>query len=128
MTRVLVVDDDADIRQVIAYALGDEGYEVDQAQDGRTAMELVSQRHPDIIVLDMRMPGMDGWEFTRLYEERYGQRASIIVVTAAQDADQRRSDVNAVGYLSKPFDLDVLIEQISAMAKGHRTDQGDVGT
>jgi DNA-binding response OmpR family regulator len=105
---------------VIAYALGDEGYEVDEAPDGRAALELVNRRHPDIIILDMRMPGMDGWEFTRLYNERYGQRASIIVVTAAQDAGQRSSAVNASGYLSKPFDLDVLLEQVSAMDKGRR--------
>ena len=118
MTRILVIDDDPDIRQVIAYALGDEGYQVDQASDGRVALELVSHQHPDIILLDMRMPGMDGWEFAKLYHERYDRRAPIIVITAAQDAAQRGSDVSAASYVSKPFDLNVLLELVSAIARG----------
>jgi two-component system response regulator MprA len=116
MTRVLVVDDDAAIRQVIVFALGDEGFEVDQAKDGLTALEAIDRRHPDIILLDMRMPGMDGWEFVKRYRERPHAQAPIIVLTAAQDVAQRGADVNASGYVSKPFDLDTLLEKVSALA------------
>lgn len=116
MTRVLVVDDEPDIRQVLAYVLGDEGYEVYEASDGHTALELIDREHPDIIILDMKMPGMDGWNFVRQYRERHDHRAAIIVLTAAQDAARRGADVDADGYVSKPFDLDVLVERVAAMA------------
>jgi DNA-binding response OmpR family regulator len=116
MTRVLVVDDDPAIRQVIAFALSDEGFEVDQAKDGRAALEAVDRQRPDLILLDMRMPGMDGWEFVKRYRERLPPQAPIIVLTAAQDAAQRGADVDAAGYLSKPFDLDTLLEKVGALA------------
>jgi two-component system response regulator MprA len=113
--RILVVDDDSSIRQVIAYALGDEGYQVDEASDGEAALASVGRQHPDLILLDMKMPGVDGWEFARLYRERYERVAPIIVLTAARDAAQRASDINAVSYIPKPFDLDALLERISAV-------------
>lgn len=117
MPRILVIDDDSSIRQVIAYALGDEGYQVDEASDGQAALELVSQQHPDLILLDMKMPGIDGWAFAKLYRERYSQQAPIIVLTAARDAAQRASDVNATSYVPKPFDLDVLLERVSTVMR-----------
>lgn len=117
MTRVLVIDDDPSIRQVIAYALADEGYQVDEASDGEAALDLVGRQHPDIILLDMKMPGMDGWQFARLYREQYGHQAPIIVLTAAQDASQRGWDVSAESYVAKPFEIEVLVAQVSAIAK-----------
>jgi two-component system chemotaxis response regulator CheY len=116
MTRVLVIDDDPTIRELIVLALGDEGYDVDQASDGQAALELIGRQHPDVILLDMRMPVMDGWEFSRLYHEQYDDNASIIVITAARDVARRGADVNAQGYMPKPFDLDLLIEQVSVIA------------
>ena len=67
--RILGVDDDPSIRQLIVYALIDEGFVVDEAADGEAALLLVAQHHPDLILLDMMMPGMDGWEFSRRYRE-----------------------------------------------------------
>ena len=115
MARVLVIDDDPNIRRVIGYALGDEGHHVDQAPDGAAGLAAIGRRHPDVILLDMRMPGMDGWEFVRRYRARYDHRAPIIVFTAAQDAAQRGADVHAEGYLEKPFDLDCLLERVAAL-------------
>lgn len=122
MTRVLVVDDEADIRQVLVYVLVDEGYEVEEASDGETALELIERRHPDIIILDMKMPAMDGWEFARRYRERHGHRAPIIVLTAAQDAARRGTDISAESYVPKPFDLDVLVEQVAVVLRTIRRD------
>jgi DNA-binding response OmpR family regulator len=116
MIRVLVIDDELDIRRVIAYVLEDEGYHVDEAPDGQTALALIAQQHPDIIILDMKMPGLDGWEFVSLYRQRYGHQAPIIVLTAAQDAARRGADVSAEAYLPKPFDLDILVDRVSALA------------
>lgn len=118
MTRILVVDDDSGIRQVIAYALEDEGYQVDQAMDGQVALQVIAQRHPDVILLDMTMPGMDGWDFVKQYRARYSRQAPIIVLTAAHDAARRAADVDAESYLAKPFDLDTLLDRVAALTKG----------
>lgn len=117
MTRVLVIDDDPSIRQVVGYALSDEGYQVAMVSDGLAALEAVGRQQPDVILLDMKMAGMDGWEFVKLYRARYDHTAPIIVLTAAQDAAQRAADVGADGYLSKPFELDALVEYVATAAK-----------
>jgi DNA-binding response OmpR family regulator len=122
MTRVLVVDDEPNIRQVLVYVLEDEGYRVEEAQDGEAALELIRRQHPDVIILDMKMPGMDGWQFVRRYRELYDHQAPIIVLTAAQDAAKRGADVSADSYVPKPFDLDVLIERVSSIAGMAATD------
>jgi two-component system OmpR family response regulator len=116
MMRVLVIDDDPSIRQMVAYALGDAGHHVAEAPDGRVALELIGRQHPDLIILDMKMPGMDGWDFVQRYRARYGQGVPIIVLTAALDAAQRGAAVNAAAYVAKPFDLDILMERVSAIA------------
>ena len=115
-TRVLVVDDDDSIRQVVSLALADEGYQVDAAGDGEAALQLVRQQRPDLILLDMRMPVMDGWEFARQYRERPGPHAPIIVVTAARDADDRAAQIAADGVLPKPFRLHQLLELVDQYA------------
>jgi DNA-binding response OmpR family regulator len=115
VARVLIVDDDLHIRQFLSYALTDEGYEVLEASDGQQALDLIDSSEPDAIVLDMKMPGMDGWEFARQYRQRASQQAPIIVLTAAQDAEKRALDVEAVRFVAKPFDLDYLVEQLASL-------------
>ena len=115
MVHVLVVDDDDSIRQVLRLALEDEGYTVDEAADGEAALAEIDQRQPDVILLDIRMPGIDGWGFVERYRERRGHRAPIIVITASQDPIQRGAEVHADDHLAKPFDLDVLLERIAVL-------------
>ena len=114
MPRVLIVEDDPDIRQVVAFVLADEGYEVDEAEEGQAALDLIAAQRPDVILLDMKMPGMDGWDFARRYRERYNRDAPIIVITAAPNAAERGEDVDAEGFVAKPFDLSVLVERVAA--------------
>ena len=71
---------------------------------------------PDLIVLDMRMPIMDGWEFARRYRELPGPHAPIIVFTAARDAGERASEIAADAYLSKPVSLDDLLDLAARLA------------
>ena len=113
MARVLVVDDDATIRSYIDMALNEEGHEVLAAEHGEAALRLLDTLVPDIILLDMRMPTMDGWEFARLYHDRPGRKAPIVVMTAAQDAAQRAAQIGADAFLAKPFDLDALYGCVS---------------
>ncbi len=114
--RVLVVDDDPDIGEFVSLALSDLGYDVDAVRNGRAALSSIDERPPGLILLDMRMPVMDGWEFARAYRERPGPHAPILVFTAARDAAQRASEVSADAHLAKPFSLDDLIDLVERLA------------
>jgi two-component system, chemotaxis family, chemotaxis protein CheY len=115
--RVLVVDDDESIGEFVSMALADDGYDVVTALDGAAALELIERERPDVILLDMRMPIMDGWEFARRYREMTGPHAPIIVVTAARDADDRAAQIEADGVLAKPFNLDDLLGLVDRYAR-----------
>ena len=106
--QVLVVDDDEGIRELVAMALSAAGYDVMSAPDGAAALELLATSQPAVILLDMLMPKVDGWEFARLYEQRPGPHAPIIVLTAARDAQVRAAEIKADAWLAKPFHLDEL--------------------
>lgn len=106
--RVLVVDDDESIRELISLALEGEGYEVLTAPEGAAAMAMIVESTPDVILLDTRMPVMDGWEFARQYHQQAGVRAPLIVLSAADDPARTAAEIGADGYLAKPFDLDDL--------------------
>jgi CheY-like chemotaxis protein len=113
---VLVVDDDDGIRDSIDMTLSDEGYRVLTASDGADALTLVDQHSPSLILLDMRMPVMDGWQFARAYRQRPGPHAPIVVVTAAHEAAARAAQIRADDYIAKPFDLERLLEMVERHA------------
>ncbi len=109
---ILVVDDDASLRRLLFWTLTEEGYSVLEASDGAVALARVHEATPGLILLDMRMPVLDGWEFARRYRARPGPHAPIVCVTAAADAAAvaaRGTQIGAVASLSKPFDLDELL-------------------
>lgn len=116
--RVLVVDDDDTIRELIATALSDEGYEIQTAAHGADALDLIARWSPDLILLDMRMPVMDGWEFSEAYRQLPGPLAPIVVLTAGRDAASSASQVAAAGFVSKPFDLNGLLEVVARFTRG----------
>src|SRR3954454_6476057 len=107
--RLLVVDDDATIREMLDLVLSGEGYEVITAAHGAAALSLLDRMKPHAILLDMKMPVMDGWEFLKQYRQRPGAKVPVVVVTAAQDARRRAADVGADAYIAKPFAIDDLI-------------------
>jgi DNA-binding response OmpR family regulator len=111
--RVLVVDDDDDVRDFVSMALLEEGYEVQGAPNGAAALELAGCFRPRVILLDMKMPVLDGWKFAAAYRERDAPRAAIICMTAAGDAAERCAEIQADAYLSKPFDLEELFEAVA---------------
>jgi two-component system OmpR family response regulator len=116
--RILVIDDDESIRDFTHTALAAAGYDVVEAADGATALDLLGSLRPDVILLDMLMPGMDGWAFARSYHQTPGPHALIIVVTAARDAGARVGQINAAGCLAKPFRLDALFASIAQVTGG----------
>jgi CheY-like chemotaxis protein len=108
--RLLVVEDDESIRNMIEMVLDSEGYAVRTARNGAEALALLGQERPDLIFLDMKMPGMDGWEFARRYAAVPAPKPPVIVLTAAQDASRRAAEIGAQGYLAKPFSIDQLLQ------------------
>lgn len=109
-TPILVVDDDPAIRDFVQLALEDEGYDVIVAVDGLDALEAIRNRRPGLILLDMRMPRMNGWEFAEVYRRERSPHAPILIMTAGRDATL--SEIGASGWLGKPFDLDQLIANV----------------
>ncbi len=106
--RILVVDDDASIRVTVSEFLEDEGFQVETAPNGRAALELVLRQQPTLILLDMRMPIMDGWAFADELRAR-GIIVPIVVMTAAQDARRWADEIGATAYVAKPFDFPSLL-------------------
>jgi urea transport system substrate-binding protein len=102
---ILVVDDDRDLRECLDIMLTALGFSVVGAGNGQEALEVLDRCRPDLILLDMKMPVMDGWEFCRVLDRR-GSHPPIVVVTAAHDPAERAADVHAQGWLAKPFDCD----------------------
>jgi CheY-like chemotaxis protein len=109
--RVLVVDDEADIRATVTAMLEIEGYDVDEAANGADALHAIEEHAPDLILLDMRMPILDGWGFASELRRR-GHRTPIVVMTAARDAARWASEIAASAFVAKPFGLDDLITAV----------------
>jgi CheY-like chemotaxis protein len=112
---VLVVDDHTDVRQLTADVLGCNGYDVIEALDGRDGIASLCQNAPDLVILDLNMPVMDGWQF-RAEQQRLpdGHLATIpvLLVTGADDAPDHAVTLKAVGLVKKPFDPDQLLEAV----------------
>ena len=106
---ILVVDDDAVILNVVEDILIDAGYAVTLATNGAEALACIDRCPPRLILLDMKMPVMDGWTFAASYQEQPYPHAPIIVMTAAQDSRSRAAEIGADGYIAKPFDIDDLL-------------------
>ncbi len=113
---VLVVEDDPDLAGLLQMILADEGYAVETAANGAEALRNVAVRMPAVILLDMRMPVMNGWEFARAFAARYGHAAPIVVVTAAEDARARAEEIGADAWLAKPFDVDDVLRTVARFA------------
>jgi len=114
---VLIVDDDVDIVQMMELILKAEGYQVRVAPTGKAGLEEVRREMPSIILLDMKMPVMDGWEFIRLLRAEHAEVPPVVIVSAAEDARIWAQQVGAAGWLPKPFDIDQLIQCVKKYSK-----------
>ena len=118
--RVLVVEDDADLAWVERFNLESEGYEVKVAPEGLTAVEQLKSFSPDVVVLDVMLPHLDGWAILeRTKELPPDRRPEVILVSAvAGVADRARGESLGVGrFLAKPFDMDDFVRMVGeAMA------------
>jgi len=116
--RVLVVDDEANITDLVATALRYESFDVSTAGDGRTALSLVESFRPHVIVLDVMLPDLDGFEVQRRLVER-GQHAPVVFLTARDATEDKVHGLTIGGddYVTKPFSLEELIARIRTVLR-----------
>jgi CheY-like chemotaxis protein len=110
--RVLVIDDDDDVCEALREALTEDGYAVATVPHGAAALELIRHHQPAVIVLDLRMPIMDGWSFAEQYRRVAKPAASLIVLSAIKDAEESAKRIGAAAFIRKPFELDEVTAQI----------------
>lgn len=117
--RVMIVEDSEDIRLLLEELLESEGYNLVFATNGEEGLETANREHPDIILMDLSLPGMDGWETVyRLRQLAEFKSTPIIALTAhaTRKDEERALAAGCTGYISKPFDMENLLEYIGSFA------------
>jgi two-component system alkaline phosphatase synthesis response regulator PhoP len=124
---VLVVDDERNIVELVQLYLRSEGYQVESAYDGREALEKISAIHPDLVVLDLMMPEIDGMEVTRRLRQSDSKTPVIMLTAKGEDEDKIAGlDLGADDYLAKPFNPKELVSRVRAVLR--RTQEPDKAT
>ena len=118
--KILVVDDEADLVEMVALRLEASDFEVIKAYDGQTGLDKARNELPDLIILDLMLPKIDGYKICRMikFDEKYKNIPVILFTAKAQDADKKLGmDVGADAYLTKPFESTVLLTKINQLLK-----------
>ncbi len=118
---ILVVEDDPDIVFALVTFLEAEDYSIRTSENGLDALALLEKSGmPDLILLDMKMPVMDGWKFAEAFRAIYDRQVPIVVMTAAGDPARRAREIDADGWLGKPFDASALLEVVRRLERPSR--------
>lgn len=118
--RILIAEDEKDIREMLEYSLGKEGYKVKSAPDGAVALKIAEDYVPDIFILDVMMPGMDGIELCRKLRENAKYDNSFIVILTARGEEYSEVagfDAGADDYITKPVKLRSLVRRLEALQR-----------
>lgn len=116
MVRILVVEDECDLRSVVADVLADAGYAVTTAADGADALRTISAQRPDVVLLDLVMPGMDGWEFLDCVSRSHALQGVPIGILSASTGAEATLPGTASRLIAKPFDVDELLSAVDELA------------
>jgi two-component system chemotaxis response regulator CheY len=117
--KILVVDDDESIRELLRLHLSGAGYDVDVAPDAISAGYMVLRNRPDLIITDVSMPHMDGFEFiAALKGDKSIPDIPVVFLTSIEDGDHRGKELGAVGYVTKPVRADRLLSLVAAHVPG----------
>ena len=119
VARILVVDDDPIMRELLGIHLRNAGYEVQTAEDGLAGGYRVLRSRPDLIICDVNMPHLDGFEFVAALRSDSATRAiPVIFLTSDEEGQSRGKELGAVGYVSKPIRADQLLAVVAANVQG----------
>lgn len=120
-TKVLIVDDEPDVLLTLKMILSDEGFEPSLAADGETALRRIDEEQPDIVLLDIMMPVLDGWFVLAELAGRVRRPRVIVCSAKTSEVDVTRArDLGADEYVRKPWEADALVATIrSVLARGH---------
>jgi two-component system, OmpR family, alkaline phosphatase synthesis response regulator PhoP len=121
--KVLVVDDEVNITQILEFSIGSEGFDVITAQNGEEAIEKARREQPDLIILDIMMPKIDGYEACRILKANpLTKNIPVVLLTAkGRDIDKRLGmEVGATDYIVKPFSPNKLVERINQLLSCHK--------
>ncbi|WP_282938372.1 response regulator transcription factor [Paenibacillus sp. RC67] len=120
MTKIMIVDDDAHIRELVRVFLSNEGFEIVEASDGVEALTMLASVTVDMVILDIMMPNMDGWELCSELREHY--ELPLLMLTAKGDTAQKVKgfELGTDDYLVKPFDPLELVVRVKALLKRYR--------
>ena len=121
--HLLVVDDEENLRSMLAAALRHHGFRISTASDGRSGLAAIAAERPDLVVLDVMMPDIDGFEVCRRLRAE-GDRTPVLFLTARDDTEDRVRGLTLGGddYLAKPFSLDELVARVHAVLRRTRGD------
>ena len=113
---VLIVDDDPGVRRHVRVSLEGEGYTVREAGNVREGLAAVEEERPDLILLDVMMPQIDGWEMLRQIQERHGVGGiPVVMFSGRADGAEQASELGAQGFVGKPFDAEQLVASTKAL-------------
>lgn len=118
---ILLADDDITIRSLVRLSLEGQGYDMIEAEDGEEALEQILVEAPDLVVLDVMMPGLTGWEITKYIRQREGYEQTLILMLTAVGEDVNAMTAPLYGadhYLDKPFDTDEIARVVRALIEG----------
>jgi two-component system, OmpR family, KDP operon response regulator KdpE len=121
MTKILIVEDDADLRRGLTLRLRASGYEVAHAQDGLSAVSVAVKERPDLVLLDIGLPGGDGISVLRRYRNLAATCVTPVVVLSGRDprvAEPAVEEFDVAGFLTKPVENDVLLDTIERALRG----------
>lgn len=118
--KILVVEDELTLQETLAYNLGRQGYEVETVGDGPAALEAARRIHPDLVILDIMLPGVDGFEVCRILRQE--MTTPVLMLTARDDEIDRvvGLEVGADDYMTKPFSMRELLARVKAMLRRMR--------
>lgn len=123
--KILVADDEQEIRNLLDHFLKGQGYEVVLASDGNQALKLAAEENPQVIILDIKMPGLDGLEVCkRLKEKEQTKLIPVIVITGFEDNKMAALNIGADDFVNKPFDMAEISSRVkSALRIRHLTNE-----
>ena len=127
MSRIMIVDDDPNIRELVCAMLKRGGFEACEAKDGRDALQKITNENPDLAIIDLMMPNMDGYELCRRLRQYY-ENLPVLMLTAKAELSSKAKGfgVGADDYLTKPFEGDELLMRVRALLRRYKIEASQV--